>query len=300
MATLKQLSDPEISYETTVKEGEWISFPLGIFLLSTPKKKVQNGFIYRDVEAYDGLIILEEDKFEYRYTISAGTLYYDAIIQILEGAGIKKYNIEKSEKTLTTALEYAPGIKKSDAISDLIAAINFTPLWVDESGYFTSMLYRSPQERSVDVEYLDDEFSIIEDGSEEELDLYGVPNSWVVTLNDPERTPLSSVLENNNPDSPTSYQARGRRIVDYREIDEIADQAALDEYTSRIAFEASQVFGKVSFSTALIPIHGYSDVIFLKKDDLGINGKYSETHWSMDLKIDGSMNHEVRQVVSIV
>ncbi|MGC7873915.1 hypothetical protein ACPUYX_20800, partial [Desulfosporosinus sp. SYSU MS00001] len=57
----------------------WIEWSLGIFLLSTPTRIEENNKIYRDVEAYDGLQILKDDKFTERYTIAQGTNYYDAI-----------------------------------------------------------------------------------------------------------------------------------------------------------------------------------------------------------------------------
>ena len=285
-------------------DGGWIEYPMGIFLISAPEKVEEGEQIYRNVEAYDGTIILEQDRFTERYSIKAGKKYVSAVIDILKTAGIKKYNIEDSDKTLANDLEFEPGTAKIIAINELLEAINFTPLWVDEWGYFTSRGYIAPSRKGNDYQYLDDEISVIEQGMTEELDLFSVPNKWLVTYEnvdgeDNEKIFLQSVYENNSEESPTSTVNLGRVIVDYRQINEIADQEALDEYTQRIAFEASQIYEKIKFTTAIMPFHSYMDIIYIRNKALGLDGQYSETSWRIPLEVGGRMEHEGRKVVDI-
>lgn len=281
-----------------MRDGKYIEFPLGIFLLSSPTRKDSNKNVYRDVDAFDGLLILRDDKFDSRYTVPAGTNYRQAVIDILASAGITKHNIEQTDKVLPVDMEFAPGTEKLEAINALLQAINYTPIHVDVYGYFTSMTYRSPAIRSAEYTYKDDELSIIYPGMEEELDLFNVPNKWIVTCSNAEQS-LFSTYTNENPNSPTSTVSRGRTIVDYREVTDIADQQSLDAYVQRIAFEASQVYGKLTFETAINPLHDYMDVLQIEYSPLGISGKYSETGWTMPLKAGARMKHEVRKVVSI-
>lgn len=281
-----------------MRDGKYIEFPLGIFLLSSPTRKDENKSVYRDVEAYDGLLILRDDKFDTRYTVTAGTNYRQAVIDILTSAGITKHNIEQTDKVLPVDMEFEPGKEKLEAVNALLQAINYTPLYVDVYGYFTSMTYRSPSIRAAEYTYRDDELSIIYAGMEEELDLFNAPNKWVVVCSNAEQS-LFSTYTNDNPNSPTSTVNRGRTIVDYREVTDIADQQSLDAYVQRIAFEASQVYGKLTFETALNPLHDYMDVLEIDYSPLGIKGKYSETGWTMPLKAGARMKHEVRKVVSI-
>lgn len=285
--------------EIRMRDGNWIEFPLGVFLLSTPTRHDEVNGVYRDIEAYDGLIILDDDKFTSRYNIKAGTKYTKAVEDILRGAGITDFNIADKSDTLKNDKEFKIGTSKLEAINELLSAINYTPIWVDANGYFTAYQYVSPADRREDYTYADDELSIIYNGMEEELDLTETANSWVVTQSNPEKEPLVSTKTNDNPDSPTSTVNMGRTIVDFREVDDIADQATLDAYVERIAFEASQVFGKVKFTTALMPFHEYSDVLHVKYDALKIDYKFSETNWTMKLEAGGEMTHEVRRVVSI-
>lgn len=281
-------------------KGDWVEFSLGIFILSTPVRKEQNNQVYRDVEAYDKLVLLQENRTVKRISIIKGESYYDFLVGVFEEIGVTKWNIEYTSKTAATTTEWEIGTDYLKIINDVLSILNYTPIFVDEYGFFSALLYRSPQQKAVDVEYIADEFSVIYDGATEEMDLFNVPNAWLFVLNDAEREPLTAYVENNNPDSPTSYQARGnRRIVEKREVDDIADQEALNATAERVAFESSQVFGKVAFSTALMPIHAYSDVVFLKNDTLSIDGKYAETGWSMPLENGGVMTHEVRAVINI-
>ena len=299
---IKEVLPHEYIYQE--QEGEWLEYPLGIFLLSSPEKVEQGKEVYRDVEAYDKSIILEEDKFTDRYMIKAGTRYDLAVIKILKDAGIKKYNIEESDKVLPNDIEYEPGTTRIEAVNDLLEAINFTALWVDEWGYFTASRYIPPSERAPDYEYLDDELSVIENGLSEELDLYSVPNKWLVTYEnvdggEEDKIFLQSVYENNSWTSPSSIVNRGRVIVDYRTIDEIADQEALDSYTRRIAEEASQIYGKMKATTAIMPFHSYMDIIRIRNTTLEIDENYTETAWKISLVAGGKMEHEGRRVVNI-
>src|SRR5690554_774178 len=77
----------------TMPDGGIAEWPLGVFILSSPIRKDENKQVKRSIEAYDSSLILKEDKFTDRYTIAAGTKYTEAIIDILNAAGIWKVNI---------------------------------------------------------------------------------------------------------------------------------------------------------------------------------------------------------------
>ena len=299
-AFFSHIQTTESSITAGDTQGGWVEFPLGVFLLSSPKR-VSEGVsaVVRDIDAYDGLIILLNDKFTERHTITAGTRYYDAVISILSSAGITHYNIEQTDDVLSRDIEFAPGEEKLFALNELLRQINFTQMHVDENGYYIAYKYRSPSERSADYVYKTDGKSVIFDGASESLDLFSVPNVFTVIKTNEEEEPLVSHFINDNPTSPTSTVARGFRIVDIREVTDIADQAALDAYTERIAFEASQVYGRIEFETALMPFHGYSNVVQFTHDALGIDGNFLELNWTMDLAVGGVMTHEVRQIIDV-
>ncbi|TYR75590.1 hypothetical protein FZC79_10510 [Rossellomorea vietnamensis] len=279
-------------------KGGWVEFPMGEFLLSSPIRYEEGGQVFREVDAYDGLTILNDDKFVEPYVIPAGTNYVDAVITILKGAGITKYNIESSDKVTSKDITFAIGKEKLFAINELLRGINYESIHVDVNGYFTSAYYRSPTDRASEYDYFTDSESVVAGGYSEELDVFGLPNVWVVVVKaEEEEAPMEFTANytNDDPDNILSTVNRGRNIVDYREIDNTADQASLDAYTERLAYEANQTFGKVEFETALMPMHDYFDVFNVHFSDLDISGKYSETAWTMPLVVGGRMKHEIRR-----
>lgn len=281
-------------------DGNFAEWSQGIFLMSSPKRVERYGKVIREIEAYDGLKVVKDDKFDSRYYITLGTNYVTAVIDILQGAGITKYNIEQTTAVLQTTREWEPGTPKLDVINELLAEIAYTQLWVDEYGFYTSAKYRLPSERAVEYTYADNDLSVTYNGAIEEEDLFNAPNKWVITKSNPESEPLTSVYTNENPNSKTSTVSRGRTIVDYRPpLDNIADQASLDAYALRLAFEASQVFGHVNFETSLMPFHSYNDCLEIIYSGLALNDKYTESSWNMPLDIHGKMRHDVRKVVQI-
>ena len=285
----------------STKSG-WVEFPLGEFLLSSPKRYEENGIVFRDIDAYDGLVVLTDDKFTAPYTVLAGTNYVDAVITLLGTAGITKYNIEQTDKVTTKDITFKTGDEKLFAINELLRGINYQSIHVDVNGYYTSAYYRSPEDRASEYEYFTDSNSVIFGGYSEELDLFGLPNVWVVEVKESEDAPaeFTSTYTNDNPDSDLSTVNRGRNIVDARTIENAADQATLDAYVNRIAYEGMQTFGKIEFETAVMPMHDYFDVYNVYFSDLETSGKYSETSWTMPLEVGGKMKHEIRRTEFLI
>ena len=278
--------------------GDKLEWALGTFLLSSPSRKYQNR-VTRDVEAYDANVILTEDKFDNRYRIPAGTGYIAAVTDILNGAGIWKIDIMSHAGTLATDKEFEIGTSKLTAINELLSVINYTSLWMDETGYAVAKPYVLPTEREPEYEYRTDDISIMQPDAANEIDLFDVPNVWVVTASNPEKDPLVSRYVNDSATSKTSTVSRNRRIVDFREIDDIYDQATLDAYVQRIAYESSQVYDRMVFNTATMPHHTYSDALLIQYDKLGVSEKYIETSWTMNLSLGGLQNHECRRAITL-
>jgi hypothetical protein len=134
---------------------------------------------------------------------------------------------------------------------------------------------------------------------DQELDLFGVANAWSLAVSDPDRPALVSVYVNSDPGSPTSTVRRQRTIVDFRTEEDAPDQATLNAKVARLAFEASQVYEALDFSTALMPIHSGNDVYRIVYPSLAVNTKYTEQTWSMELRAGAAMKHRARRVVTV-
>lgn len=286
-------------FSLRMPDGGWAEWPLGIFLMSSPMSRLENNVRFRETECYDKSLVLVEDKFEDRYLIPAGTSYSDAIELILSSSGIWKTNITQHSGSTAVDKEFEIGMSRLTAVNQLLSEINYTSLWVDEYGYFVAKPYVIPSDREAEYEYRNDDLSIIFPGSVQEEDLFSVANKWVLSVSNPEREPLRSVYVNDVPASRTSTISRGRTIVDFRELEDVFDKATLDNKAKRYAYEASQIYGKFTFETALMPHHSYSDVLHIEHSEHEISTKYTETSWSMKLSHAGRMRHEARRVIHI-
>ena len=280
-------------------DGGYVEWPQGVFLLSTPKRSLSSGvYTSRDVEAYDQLQVLTDDKTSDRYSLTTGTFYTDALASIAAAEGLKA-SIVPSSLTLPAALEWEPGTSWLRVMNDILSAINYDSAWFDETGRLICRPYQSPSVRAAEYAYATDATSVIGRDVDQTLDLFGVPNKWIISVSEPDRTPLVSSYTNTSPSSPTSTVSRGRTIVDFSTGDEAADQATLDALVQRKAFDASQVYEVIEFKTAAMPFHSNADVYTLRIDDLSINAKYSEHEWSLDLVAGSMMSHTARRIVNV-
>lgn len=280
-------------------KGQWVGWPLGIFLLSTPGRVIDRTGSSRSVEAYSQLIVLVDDKVETRYTVAAGTNIIDEVRTIITGAGIDSTELVPTTETLPVDRDWKPGTSKLEIINDLLDSINYQPLNFSSVGAAVTAPYAAPAERPVGYTYAANEQSVLDPSLKHELDLFGIPNKWVVVVSEPDRPALSSTYTNTNPISPTSTVNIGRTIVDFREETEATSQAVLDAKVARIAFEASQVYERVDFRTALMPHHENAELIEIDYDRLGAKNRYVEHTWTMPLKAGALMRHAIRRVVNV-
>jgi hypothetical protein len=196
-------------------------------------------------------------------------------------------------------MEWEPGTPKLTIINDLLGSINYESASYDEDGLFVGRPYITPQNRTSQFGYATDSESVISGDVGQTMDLFAVPNKWVVVVSEPDRPAIVGTYVNDDPLSPTSTVARGRTIVDFRTEQNAPDQATLDAQAERLAFEASQVYEVIEFNTAIMPIHQNMDVYDLTIDGLEIASKYAEQSWKMTLSNGATMTHRVRKVVSV-
>lgn len=282
-------------------DGGTVEWPLGIFLLESPAREISGRIKKRSIGAYDKTIIIKEDKFTERHFIAAGSSYVAAVEKILSTAGIVKMDITPCDIALAADKEFPVGTVKKDAINELLESINYNSIRVDELGSFKAEPYIPPDLRPVTQVYSSDRDSILHPQFSESLDIAGRANVFTrVAVNLEAQTELVSTYVNDSVLSPISTVNRGRRIVDYEEIENIATKEVLDNFVKRIAIENTSAYSHLTFETALMPTHGSMDTLYLNIPEVfAAPAKFSETSWEMDLKYDGVMKHEARKVVQL-
>ncbi len=219
-------------------DGTTDSWPLGVYLPATPTIHWSDAVATADVDLYDKLLILVEDKVNATFAVPAGAVVTQQVEAIIASAGESRVSIAASTATLRSAMVWEPGTSKLRIINDLLAAINYFSLWVDGYGYFRSDPYQAPQYRVVRRSYTDGVDSIYSPDFAHDRDTFSVPN--VVTLisrADGVTPALRSTSRNDDPADPLSTVSRGREIEVVDVGVEAASQVILDDLANQKIFK---------------------------------------------------------------
>jgi len=283
-------------------DGDYMEWPLGVFLLTTPTRQVDiSGVVTRDVEAYDQTVVLQDDTLADRYFVNANYPYTDAINELLaDTPGIPQISISPSSATTPSALEWEPGTSKYQVISDMLQAINYGSLWFDGTGIARATPYVSPQSRPAEFEYRTDDVSVILPEASQSLDLYAVPNRWVLIVSNSDQPALRAEIRNTDPASPTSIPNRGRIITKVITDSNAPNQAMLNAIAERYKEEYGQVYETIEFKTGLMPFHENADVYDFEYAGFVGFGRFMETKWDMELAQGAEMKHQARRAISIL
>lgn len=269
-------------------------YSLGVFLISSPSRDIDEVNSTRTLTCYSKLKILDNDKVVSNYYLPTGANVINAVIRLL---GNNKYKIAACEKTTSTEHEWEIGTAKLDIINDLLDIINYQSLTVDNDGYFTTKEYVSPENREVEIQYIEGENGVISAEMTEECDYFDVGNIFVRYTNDVNISPsMVATYPIQTGDETITIDGEAPN-VNVEEVDDVSDVATLYEIAKRDAYNARNIYSHLTFKTAINPVHGYLNCIEIKCMD--IHDKYIETEWSFDLETGALMEHVARKVVDL-
>lgn len=278
--------------------GHWLKYPLGAFIIN-PTAKLNNGSVNIIVDGYDLAKIALDTKLENTVCYKEGTLYTSSISNRL-GRLYVNYDIVVDENMRNPSdIEYEIGSTEIETINSMLNAINYYPLFFDENGIPQAEPYIFPENRKIQMQYSADKTSVLYDGIEHSSLLFETPNRFIRYTDDSDHEPFYSCITVDDSRIPSSTVRRGRVITDVQSVDDVATQTALDNLTRRAAIDASQHAERLDFETVNMPGHGFKNCIQVKCDDIGINGKFIEYAWEMDLIPGGKMKHSCYKVVNI-
>lgn len=290
------IGDPQPTFVAIPESENYVEWPQGVFVLSSPLREIdENAVITRQIEGYDVIQTITNDKLEDRLVVTAGTRYTDVVNQLL---GDRPKLVTPSTTTAARDREWAVGYSIRQTINDMLQSINYESISADERGNFVVRPYVLPDKRTPEFNYFDDQDSVIMPQASQELDLFEVANKWILTVSNPDLPPMKAVLTNNDPANPTSTVRRQQTIVDFREEEDSPSQAALMRKAQRHAWAASRKFEGVEFDTLMMPFHSGNDCYNIRYTDLGVDEKYLEHYWIMRLRAGERMQHRARRVVN--
>ncbi|MGF3055604.1 hypothetical protein [Microbacterium sp. YY-01] len=243
------------------------SFAWGTYLLTSPKEKHTPFHLGYDVGLLTKMSILHEDTVEGRYSLAESTPIIPAVVELIRSTGEARIAVTPSDAVLTAGMTWEAGETKLRIINDLLQAAGYWSLWCDGSGQFRVEPYVDPSLRPVAFTFEHGERSLHLPDWDREQDHTSVPNRFLaVGVGDEEHEPLVGVATNENPNSPYSFQARGRWITAKEEGVEGEAQDEFDAYAERKLRDAMNPVSRLRVSHDLMQLNPNDLVAFTPED----------------------------------
>ena len=272
------------------------SWPMGTYLLSSPTENHTEVGVSYSVGLLTKMNVPNEDTVEGRYTLPAGTAIIPTVVALIESTGEKRIAATASAAALTSGLTWEAGTSKLTIINDLLQAAGYWSLWCDGSGLFRVEPYVDPASRPVAFEFEHGEKSLHFPDWNREQDHTSVPNRFVaVGQGDEEAPPLVGVSTNEDPDSPYSYQQRGRWITATEEGVEAASQSVIDQYAARKLIDAMTPVSRLAVTHAMLALVPNDLVAFTPED--GRRRLATVQRMSFSFTFDTDVQAEWREVL---
>ena len=246
-------------YMITIQNGIKDKIPLGTFLVQTPSSSFDGKIRDVTMDAYTPLIELKENKPPIGYFIAKNEKIMERIFPIVRDN--VRAPVVKTENTETFFQDFVSQTNDTylSFVRDAIANAKYS-LDLDEMG----RILFAPKQDITSLQpvwtYNDDNSSILYPKVSMEHDLYGVPNVVEIVYSNSRETFYSRVV-NEDPNSPTSIQNRGREIVYRPTADDITNYFVLQPNKAQIEEYARQVLRSLSTIEYTISYtHGYCPV----------------------------------------
>lgn len=298
--------------------------PLGAYLVTAAPEGWSGTHREFSLELHDRCTVLDQDKVDVTFTAATGTPILTVVKSVVASAG-EAIDVDASDaRQLGAPMVWPAGTSKLSIVNDLLDVLSYNSLWMDGSGAFRATPYVRPALRATYYAVLNDESGAalrreLVDGDESIYasewtrvrDSYGVPNKVIaVGTGSGDDAPLSGSATNTDASSPYSFAARGNRWValtltgvEMPDFSGDADPAAsavafLEAKARQYLIAASAVQAAVSVQCLPIPVE-LLDAIRFASTPAGLDARHTIVSVAVDLKFDGLMSLELREVVDL-
>lgn len=276
-----------------------IEYPLGVFVASVPTDDWDDEGRVWDVELMDRTSILDRSALETSLSIPAGANVVDSVTAVIGMAGIDPGAITPSTHTLRGNLVWEAGTTLLKVVNELLDSVNFFSLYCDGDGRFQVAPYVEPSRRAVRVNFVDGANCTYTPKWKGEQDIYSIPNRVIaVTASSADEPALTAVARNENPESPFSFQGRGRWVDEVIADVEAADQATLNAYVARRLVELSSATATREI-THLFEDLAVNDAVRFTHSPAGVDARHVVTNISVPLNEVGLVKTTLREVAEV-
>lgn len=271
-----------------------ISWPLGVFLASTPRETHDATDRSWSVDLLDKLAVLDADAVDGSYSLAAGTVVTTAVAAVIASAGEGATAITASAETLTTGMVWEAGTSKLRIVNDLLASINYFSLRADGYGRYVAQPYVRPQDPAAVWDFTQGPRAIHLARFTRDQDIAAIPNKVVlISTATGDTEAMVSVATNTDPASPYSEPSRGRWIVRTETGVEATSQAVLDALAARRLVDLSSVSATLEIAHAAIPLD-LNVVVSFSTGGVQARGVVRKT--TIDLSVGALMRTTIREV----
>ena len=261
-------------YLITIQNGVKERHPLGTFLIQTPSSSYDGTVRAVSVDAYTPLIELKENSPEFGYSLLKGDNIMTAAYQCAREWTAVPIVPASCDKKLIGNFVSETDDSRLTFLRDLIANAKYS-FGLDELGRIIFEPDQDLETLQAITTFDDGNSSILYPSISMTHDLYGIPNVVEVIYSKGHRY-FRSIVKNEDANSPTSIQNRGREIV-YRDTnpsfsgnnDELVWQSLIDEYATNLLKSLSTVEYKLKYEHGYYPVR-LRDCVRLNYERAGI------------------------------
>lgn len=271
------------------------AWAVGTYLLTSPTETHSDLGVSYKIGLLTKMSIPSEDTVEARFSLGAGSPIIPAIVELIESTGETRIAATESTIALSSGLTWEAGTSKLTIINDLLQAAGYWSLWCDGTGQFRVEPYVNPADRGVSRTFEHGNDSVHYADWSYTRDMASVPNRFIaVGSGDEEAPPLVGVATNEDPNSPFSFQARGRWVTMTEEGVESETQAVIDQYAARRLREQMAPVSKLRVKHAMLNLAPNDLVAFVPED--GVRRLATIQRMSMSFTFDTDIDADWRLV----
>lgn len=224
-----------VSYPSS---GQVRRFPLGVFLTEIPDEDITRQHSIGTFQLNDLTMILRDKVFDAPYSIASGVNFRDAIVALIEGAGLMRHNIQVTDRSTGYVRTFKAGTTYLEALNRLCMAIGWYNVFMTPDGRISTLPFRDFSKIQPFATYTDNDPI----GPLQLLPARAnIGNVARVVRENPSQAPIVYTARNLDLESPISVPNVGREIliggapVRSSDIETEADAQALAEKMLRDA-----------------------------------------------------------------
>jgi hypothetical protein len=230
---------------------------------------------------------LAQDSYDSRKTFAAGSNYVSNIISVLASAGLTRFSIPATTKTLPKAVTFKTTDSKLNIINRHLKAINYVSLFADMDGVLTSFPWSRLSDAEPAIKLVSGKDSTVVGAIEKRRLTERIVNVIHVVKEDfsTSANSIDYTYVNDHPESPVSTVALGRRITLDINDSEIESLAVAKDIAEKHAERAASLYTNISITTLPDPYRSVFEVydtdILMDDGTRVLKGKCRVDGWDM-------------------